>query len=31
MRLLDPKMIKHHQNVVGSAVLVVGRRVLRHV
>src|SRR5260370_25142030 len=31
MRFLDTKMIKHRQNVVGSAVLAVGRRILRHV
>src|SRR5260370_29256926 len=31
MRLPDTKMIKHHQNVVGSAVLAVGRRILLHV
>src|SRR5258707_1270557 len=31
MRLLDTKTIKHHQNIVGGAVLAVGRRILRHV
>src|SRR6202047_540241 len=31
MRLLDTKMIEHHENVVRRAVLAVGRRILRHV
>src|SRR5258708_4334449 len=31
MRLLDTKMIEHHENVVGGAVLTIGRRILRHV
>jgi hypothetical protein len=31
MRVLDTKMIEHHQNVVGRAVLAIARRILRHV
>src|SRR5229473_7375986 len=31
MRLLDTKMIEHHENVVRCAVLAIGRRILRHV
>src|SRR5260370_32390404 len=31
MRLRDTKMIEHHENVVGCAVLAIGRWILRHV